>query len=155
MAAWWLVPHASSTTRLMAFASSVGEAHLGAVDVALLAVDAPAEGVLEGARLLEDLLQHEVLVAGLLGHGGRPVDALHGALHRGTGHQVVTVTPLASSTAISPSSMNSMLRVSGSMAGTSLTRSRWRPRRGPAPAATSAWPPRCVPGSRLDSTAMA
>jgi hypothetical protein len=87
MAAWWLVPHAKQHHALDGLRVRVGEAHLGAVDVAGFTVEAPAEGVLEGARLLEDLLQHEVLVAGLLGHGGRPVDALHGAVHRGTGHR--------------------------------------------------------------------
>src|SRR5207253_2288667 len=39
------------------------------VDVALLDRGPPADGVGQGARLLVDLLVHEVLVAVLLGHG--------------------------------------------------------------------------------------
>ena len=52
------------------------DADLLADDVALGQIDAPAQRVLHGARLLVDLLEHEVLVATLLGLRGRPVDAL-------------------------------------------------------------------------------
>ncbi len=53
-----------------------GDAHLARDDVGGLEVDAAAQRVLDGPRLLVDLLEHEVLVAALLGLGGRPVDAL-------------------------------------------------------------------------------
>ena len=59
-----------------------GDADLLADDVALGEIDAPAQRVLDGARLLVDLLEHEVLVAALLGLGRRPVDALRRALDR-------------------------------------------------------------------------
>ena len=49
---------------------------------ARLEVHAPGEGVLHGLGLLVDLLEHEVLVAALLGLDGVPVEALHGPLDR-------------------------------------------------------------------------
>ncbi len=55
------------------------------VDPPLLEVDAPAEGVLQGLRLLVDLLEHEVLVAALLGLDGIPGKVVGGALDRRPG----------------------------------------------------------------------
>src|SRR5205085_7639664 len=46
------------------------------LDVALLEAGATADGIGERARLLVDLLVHEMLVAVLLGHGRGPFDAL-------------------------------------------------------------------------------
>ena len=54
-------------------------------DVALGQIDAAAQRVLDRARLLVDFLEHEVLVAALLGLRGRPVDRLGGAAHRRAG----------------------------------------------------------------------
>ena len=78
------------------------EAHVGEHDAASLGRDAAAEGVGDGARLLVDLLEHEVPVATLLGHDRIPQDldrlALHGiavdrreldALRGDHGHVVV------------------------------------------------------------------
>ncbi len=52
-------------------------------DLAGLEVDAAAEGVAGGLGLLEDLLQHEVLVAALLDLLRIPVEARHRAVHGG------------------------------------------------------------------------
>ena len=54
----------------------VGEMHLGEEDAAGVGGDAAQDGVADGARLLVDLLEHEVLVAGLFGLDGVPCDAL-------------------------------------------------------------------------------
>ena len=51
------------------------------LDVARL-VDAPAERFLDDVRLLEDLLEHEVLEAALLGRRSLPGDLPHFALDR-------------------------------------------------------------------------
>ena len=51
---------------------------LAQVDAGPLGRDPADDGLLQRARLLEDLLQHEVLVAGLLGHHRIPEDALRG-----------------------------------------------------------------------------
>src|SRR5690606_5109148 len=52
----------------------VREAELGVDQVARLEIDPAAQGVLDGARLLEDLLEHEVLVAALFRLNGAPID---------------------------------------------------------------------------------
>ena len=54
----------------------VGELHLGEEDAAGVGGDAAEDGVADGAGLLVDLLEHEVLVAGLFGLDGVPCDAL-------------------------------------------------------------------------------
>ena len=54
----------------------VGEMHLGEEDAAGVGGDAAEDGVADGAGLLVDLLEHEVLVAGLFGLDGVPGDAL-------------------------------------------------------------------------------
>ena len=61
----------------------VAQADFGREDVGVLAVEPPAQGVFERARLLEDFLQHEVLVSVLLGHDRRPGD-LPGATAHGS-----------------------------------------------------------------------
>ncbi len=59
------------------------DADLFADHVPLAEVHAAAQRVFDGTRLLVDLLEHEVLVAALLGLGRRPVDALRRALDAG------------------------------------------------------------------------
>ena len=54
----------------------VGQLHLVEEDAALLGGDAAEDGLLHRQRLLENLLQHEVLEAGLLGHHRIPRHAL-------------------------------------------------------------------------------
>ena len=49
-------------------------------------VDPPGDALAQRLGLLVDLLEHEVLVAALLGGLGRPVDGRHGALARGAVH---------------------------------------------------------------------
>ncbi len=56
------------------------EAELGEVDFAAVDADPAAEGVDDAGGLLVDLLEHEVLVALLLGGDGVPTDALDGAV---------------------------------------------------------------------------
>jgi len=56
-----------------------GLAQLLEVDLAFLEADPAQEGVAHGARLLVDLLEHEVAVAALLGLDGVPGDALRRA----------------------------------------------------------------------------
>ena len=53
-----------------------GDLHVGQEDLAGFERDAAERGVADGARLLVDLLEHEVLVAGLFGLDGVPGDAL-------------------------------------------------------------------------------
>ncbi|HMP62542.1 MAG TPA: DUF4118 domain-containing protein, partial [Phenylobacterium sp.] len=56
------------------------EPDLELVDVAALAVEPAPQRIFHRAGLLEDLLEHEVLEAGLLGHHRRPVDVARLAL---------------------------------------------------------------------------
>ena len=56
----------------------VGEAHVAEVDFAGVEGDAAEGGVADGAGLLVDFLEHEVLVAGFFGLDGVPGDALGG-----------------------------------------------------------------------------
>ena len=58
----------------------VGNLHLGEEDFAGVERDAAHGGVADGAGLLEDFLEHEVLVAALFRLDGVPEDALEGAL---------------------------------------------------------------------------
>ena len=79
-AAWYDVPHATMTTRSQAVREAgvevgLGQGHRGAVHE-----EPAAEGVRHRARLLVDLLEHEVAIAALLGHGRVPVDPGCGAL---------------------------------------------------------------------------
>jgi hypothetical protein len=53
-----------------------GDLHVGQEDAAGVERDAAEGGVADGARLLVDFLQHEVLVAGLFGLDRVPEDAL-------------------------------------------------------------------------------
>ncbi len=54
----------------------VGDGHVGEEDVAGVGGDAAEDGVADGAGLLVDFLEHEVLVAGFFGLDGVPGDAL-------------------------------------------------------------------------------
>ena len=56
--------------------SCVGDVHVGEEDLAGVERDAAEDGVADGAGLLVDFLEHEVLVAGLFGLDGVPGDAL-------------------------------------------------------------------------------
>ena len=58
----------------------VGNLHLGEEDFAGVERDAAQGGVADGAGLLKDFLEHEVLVAALFRLDGIPEDALEGAL---------------------------------------------------------------------------
>ncbi len=58
-----------------------GDLHLLQEDAPGLLPDAAERGIAHGARLLEDLLQHEMLVAALFRFDRVPEDALHLALH--------------------------------------------------------------------------
>ena len=53
-----------------------GDGHVGEEDFAGVERDAAEGGVADGAGLLVDFLEHEVLVAGLFGLDGVPGDAL-------------------------------------------------------------------------------
>ena len=66
----------------MLFATSAVDAELAVDQVALLEHDPPAQRIFHGARLLEDLLEHEVLVAALFGLDRAPVDLARRALDR-------------------------------------------------------------------------
>ena len=59
------------------------ELHVGQHHRAPFELDAPPHGVGGGARLLEDLLQHEMSVTPLLGHDRVPQDAARRPQHRG------------------------------------------------------------------------
>ena len=53
----------------------LGDGHVGEEDVPGVGGDAAEDGVADGAGLLVDFLEHEVLVAGLFGLHGVPGDA--------------------------------------------------------------------------------
>jgi hypothetical protein len=53
---------------------TVTQPDFGRRDVCLFTIEAASESVLERSGLFEDLLQHEMLVPGLLGHHRRPGD---------------------------------------------------------------------------------
>ncbi len=55
----------------------LGDFHLLQKDLAGIQRDAAQPGIADGARLLKDFLEHEVLEAALLGHDGVPGDVLH------------------------------------------------------------------------------
>ena len=94
------------------------ERHLGQHDRARLGRDAAAERVGDGARLLVDLLEHEVPVAALLRHDRIPEDPRGVARHRSPA-SVETSTPCAVTTAMSPSSRITTSRVCARIAGMS------------------------------------
>ena len=60
----------------------VGDVHFAEEDAAGVEGDAAEDGVADGAGLLLDFLEHEVLVAGLFGLHGVPLDALDFARDR-------------------------------------------------------------------------
>ena len=77
-----LVPQAAMVMLVAAAEVVVGDLHVGEEDVAGVEGDAAEGGVADGAGLLVDFLEHEVLVAGLFGLDGVPGDALEGASMR-------------------------------------------------------------------------
>ena len=70
------VPHARIVTRSTARELRFGDLHLLEEDLAGVLRDAAEDRLARGGRLLEDLLEHEVLVAGLLRHDRIPQHAL-------------------------------------------------------------------------------
>ncbi len=57
-----------------------GDLHFVQEDSSRVLRDAAQKSVAHGARLLENLLLHEVLVAALFGHDGIPGDMVRGAI---------------------------------------------------------------------------
>ena len=71
-----------SSTRVMVRRTSCKPGQLLDLDP-VGSIDPPGDRLAERLGLLVDLLEHEVLVAALLGGLGRPVDRAHGAFERG------------------------------------------------------------------------
>ena len=78
-----LVPQAVMMTWSIASSSSLREVQAAELGEAFLDDEAAAHRVLDRLRLLEDLLEHEVVVAALLDLVERPVDAAHALRRRG------------------------------------------------------------------------
>jgi hypothetical protein len=78
VAACQLVPQAAMW--MLRAEGLVGNLHLGEEDAAGVEGDAAHGGVADGAGLLKDFLEHEVLVAALFRLNRVPQDALEGAL---------------------------------------------------------------------------
>ena len=70
------MPHARIVTFSIAAQLRVADLHLLEKHLAAVLRDAAEDRLARGGRLLEDLLEHEVLVAGLLRHDRIPEDAL-------------------------------------------------------------------------------
>ena len=70
------VPQAAMVIWLAAWILGVGDVEVVEEDFAGVEGDAAEGGVADGAGLLVYFFEHEVLVAGLLGHDGVPGDAL-------------------------------------------------------------------------------
>ncbi len=70
------VPQAAMVMPVAVRNSLGGDLHVGEEDFAGVERDAAEGGVADGAGLLVDLLEHEVLVAGFFGLDGVPGDAL-------------------------------------------------------------------------------
>ncbi len=81
-AACQLVPQATILTSVNSRNSCSVMSISSRIDLAGVEGDAAEDGVADGARLLEDFLLHEMLVAALFGHDGVPGDVLDGALRR-------------------------------------------------------------------------
>ena len=72
------VPQAAMVIWVAARSSSGREVEVGQEDAAGIERDAAEGGVADGARLLVDLLEHEMLVTGFFGLDGIPGDAVRG-----------------------------------------------------------------------------
>ena len=82
-AACQLVPQAMIFTCRKRANSAGRDIHLVQEDAAGLLAHAAQRGVADGARLLEDFLEHEMLVAALFRHDGVPQDVRDLAVARG------------------------------------------------------------------------
>ena len=72
---------AGDDAHLLEFAELLfGDVHFVEEDFSGVLRDAAEESVADGARLLENLLLHEMLVAALFGHDGVPGDVMRGAI---------------------------------------------------------------------------
>ena len=69
------VPQAAMVMLVAAFRSCLRNVEVGQEDLSAVERDAAEGGVADGAWLLVDFLEHEVLVAGLFGLDGVPRDA--------------------------------------------------------------------------------
>ena len=118
-AACQLVPQAMIFTCRKRANSAGGDIHLVEEDAAGLLADAAQRGIADGARLLEDLLEHEMLVAALLRQDGVPQDVGNLAVTTGRPSKSLSRTPSGVSTAMSPSARKNMSCVWLRMAGTS------------------------------------
>ncbi len=95
------------------------------------------QGVANGARLLENLLLHEMLEAALLGHDRVPGDMLGSALDSRFSKSNRR-TPCGVRTAISPSPRKNTLRVCASMRGNVAGHEKFIRRPGPPRSAVQA-----------------
>ena len=80
-AACQLVPQATMRTLVELRELLRRDLHLVEEDAAGFLADAAEDGVADGARLLKDFLEHEVLVAALFRHDGVPQNVRDLALH--------------------------------------------------------------------------
>ena len=88
----------------------LGDVHLVEEDFAGIERDAAQRGIADGARLLIDFLEHEMLEAALLRHDRVPGDVLHLA-RDGLASKSVSCTPMRVMTARSPSARKNRSRV--------------------------------------------
>ena len=88
----------------------------------VVSVHPAGDGLAERFGLLVDLLEHEVLVAALLGGLGRPVDGRDRSFERAAPSTSVMVTPHGRRSATSPSSRNTIWSVWARIAATSEAR---------------------------------
>ena len=76
-----LVPHAVMMMWSIFSSSSLRDVHAAELGVSVLDDETAAHGVLDGLRLLEDLLEHEVVEPALLDLVEIPIDAAHALAH--------------------------------------------------------------------------
>ena len=109
-AACQLVPQAAMLIFLQRFELGFGDLHLVEEDMAGILRDAAERGVADGARLLVDFLEHEMLEAALFRHDRIPGDVLRFALQR-VAVEIGERTPSGVMIARSPSARKKRSRV--------------------------------------------